>query len=189
MVKRLTGLLIALMVLGISWGALAAAPSKTTEDLVSVEETVTADGEVLSALIWVKEEQSEVAEEQLLAITEFVGQANPVATYFPQDVQEQIAERLPEGIDPSMLVMNEFLNIGIGEYLEQYGDIEATFLFPTEYRQDQTIVPVIGYQNEEGEIVWQTLDTQVIDGMLQIVLPKELMMTIGHDAMLAILSI
>ena len=53
---------------------------------------------------------------------------------------------------------------------------------------DQTVVALVGYPDSTGAIVWQALDTTVAEGSLRIVFPTDLMLRIGHDAVLAVLS-
>ena len=124
----------------------------------------------------------------LKKITAFVASKTAPAGYFTQEVQAEIRSRVPEKTDLSNLKMSEFVSLGIAEYVESYGDVTCVFQFPTEYAEGQTAVALVGYPDQTSAVVWQALDTTVAEGSLRIVFPTELMLRIGHDAVLAVLS-
>jgi hypothetical protein len=188
MLKKWIGLLLAILLMTATGSALAATPSKTTEDMTSITEQKTSGTSPSAVLIYIREEPSDMAVSVLKEISAFVASKAAPAGYFTQEVQAEILLRAPEKTDLSTLKMSEFVSLGIADYVESYGDVTCVFQFPTEYAEGQTVVALIGYPDETGTIVWQALDTTVVEGSLRIVFPTDLMLRIGHDAVLAVLS-
>ena len=187
--KKLISLLLALVMLSTSVIALATTPSKTTKDLVKVEKTVASDGSSIDALIWVKETPSDTAIAQFAEISTFTAQNQAVIDYYPEDTKTAIYHLLPTNTDPTTLIMSEFVDLGIGDYQTNFGDVTSTFSFATEFKPGQTVIAMVGYADLEGSIVWQALPVTAVDGMLQITFPSDLMIKMGHDAILSILSV
>lgn len=188
MLKKTISFLLALALLSFSVPALAETPSKTTEDLTKITSVESQDGVARSALIYIREEPSDLATTQLNAITVFLAKKNPVTDYFSDEEKAEIEKQIPEGTELSNLIMSEFVSLGIGDYLESYGDITSTFLFPTEFKETQIVVAVLGYPGADGEIGWHALATEVAEGGLRIIFPTDVMLEAGHDAVLTILS-
>lgn len=186
--RKQIGILLATAVLCITWAAFATTASKTTKDLNRVVKTTVADGTERSALLWVKPIPSQFATRQWDEIAAFAGGSKPIVDYYPDDVKALIAQDLPEGTQPAALTLTEFINLGIGQYQPSFDAVTGTLTFATVFTPDQTIVAVIGFPDENGVTVWQVLETKVVDGLLQIILPAELMLKVGHDAVLSILA-
>jgi len=188
MKRKWIALVVALVTLTVSTSALAAQPSKTTEDLTRVIEIETKTGKAGSSLIWVEKTPFEVAKTQLTAIKSFLAKENTISNYFSDDVKKGMSALLPVGTDLTKLTMSEYIALGIGEYDATMGDVTATFQFPTAFAADKTVIAMVGYPASDGTVIWQALKTTVVDGNLHIVFPSDLMAKIGHDAILAVLS-
>ena len=168
--------------------AMAATQSKTTEDLTRITTVQPELGTMKNAIVWVEEEESETAVEQIEAITTYLKQDAVVTNYFTPEVKLAMAALLPVETDLSKLKLNELISIGIGEYQPTYGDIIATFQFPTQFELTQTVSVLIGYPDQTGVLIWQPLLTVIEEGNLKMVFPNELMADIGPQAILAVLS-
>ncbi len=188
MIKKWIGLLLAVLLLTAAGSSLAATPSKTTEDMTRITEETSSGGSTSYVLIYVREEPTEMAASVLQEISVYVASKAVPAGYFSEAVQAEILRRLPEKTDLSALKMSEFVPLGIADYIEEYGDVFCVFQFPTEFAADQAVVALAGYPDSTGAIVWQALDTTVAEGSLRIGFPTDLMLRIGHDAVLAVLS-
>jgi len=189
MKKKWIALVVALVTLTASTSALAATPSKTTEDLTRVDTVVTESGKTVPALVSVEKTPSELVTTQLDAIKSFVAKKNSIANYFSDDVKKGMTALLPAGTDLTKLTLSEYVALNIGDYDKSYGDVTGTFQFPTAFAADKTVIAMIGYAGSDGKVIWQALETTIDkDGNLHIVFPSELMAKVGHDAILAVLS-
>ena len=211
--KKLVFAVLVCVMLCMSVSALAAVPSKTTQDMASVVEVettteVTVDEGFIIEII----EEQEYSTTELETIAAFIqpdpdageeSEPVPVVEYFTQseEVKEQIDELLPEDFDAQTLVMYEFAPLTAINYDEEYGDVVATRVFATKYRPEQTLVAMVGIvkgEDEEGNqiVEWTALKAEAVEneedpekGYVRIYFPQELVPEIENDnAMIAILS-
>lgn len=164
-------------------------PSKTTEDLTRVVKIETKTGTAGNALIWVDRTPFELAKTQLKEIKTFLSKKNTIANYFSDEVKKGMSALLPAETDLTKLRMSEYVALGIGDYDATMGDVSATFQFPTAFGTNKTVIAMVGYPASDGTVIWQALKTTVVNGNLLLVFPADLMTKIGHDAILAVLSI
>jgi len=164
-------------------------PSKTTEDLTRVVKIETKTGTAGNALIWVDRTPFELAKTQLKEMKTFLSKKNTIANYFSDDVKKGMSALLPAETDLTKLRMSEYVALGIGDYDATMGDVSATFQFPTAFGTNKTVIAMVGYPASDGTVIWQALKTTVVRGNLILVFPSDLMTKIGHDAILAVLSI
>ena len=186
--KKWVSLLVCLVLLGATAAAQAAAPSKTTQDLVQVVKVAMADGSEQDALIYLLDQYSDIVVTQLQEIGALVSTGTPAISFYPEEVSAQIAALLPPGIDPAGLMMNDMISVGVGLYEVADGDVTVTFTFATEYRPGQTVVAVLSYQDATGAVAWWAIKAEVADGNIRVTLPAELMLLIGHAVDIAILA-
>lgn len=107
---------------------------------------------------------------ELMKIAEFLKETGmPIIEYFDFSVgnqygelKQKIALLLPQGFDLSTLVMNELVTIEPFFYSDELGDVLATFAFPTEYREDQIVVAVIGIYDDNGNVEWIPLKAETV---------------------------
>lgn len=187
MKRKWIAFIVALVVLTGITPALAATPSKTTEDLTRVTKVET-EKKSGDALIWVEREASDKAQAQMDDIKSFVEKKNKPADYFPEETKTQITALTPKGTDLTTMKLNELVPLGIGNYKVEFGKVYCTLRFPTEFPTDKTVIGVVGYPGSDGKMIWLALETSVDQGDLRLVFPIELMEKIGHEAVLAVLS-
>ncbi len=190
MKKKLIALVVAIAILSVSTYAfaMAAQDSKTTEDLTRVVKVETQSGDASNKLIWVENTPSDLAKTQLSEMKSFIANQNNPADYFSDDAKQGMSALLPTGTDLSKLSLTEYAPIGIGDYDSSLGDVSSTIQFPTAFAASKTVVVMVGYTGSDGTVVWQALETTIVNGNLVIVFPADLMAKIGHDAALAVLS-
>ena len=188
MFKRFFIVIVAAAVLLTAVPALAATPSKTTDDMTRITKLQSEDGSAGDALIYVRPEPSDFADKTLSEITAYNAKNKLITGFFSEEVKVKALEFLPKDTDLNKMTMSEFVSIGIGEYKAEFGDVTATFQFPLEFKDKQLAVAVLGYTDAQGNTVWAPLKTEVVDGTLVILFPSEILLVAGHDAVLAVLS-
>ncbi len=155
--KKTVAVLLSLVMILTLTCALAAVPSKTSDNIAKVG-TLVADGDPskdlkgLSIIITESEKVDETLAELIEAVKD-----NAPAAFFPEDVQAKIAESLPEGVTPADLELNEFAALDvIGFEPDTYSVVTAPFTFDTAYAQDQKVFPVVGVYGDDT-ISWVNL--------------------------------
>ena len=179
-------------------GAMAdAVPSKTTTDVTQVKtvEAVKEDGTVEAVTGWdieVAEDAAPVTEEIAKIYQEVFVNGKTAVAYFPAETQEAIAALLPEGVNASKLMMNEFITLQIVGQMETATDVKVTFTFTTKYEMDQNVVVVIGLYdgtrdaNGQYNVEWVALDAEVLEnGDIAVVFPAELVEQMNDAAAVA----
>lgn len=165
-----------------------ATPSKSTDDLIT-----TGDSNVSGVLIYVSAAPNAVA--AAAAVTEDLGETlatgAPAVEHFDEEVQADITAALPAGVEASSLVCNELVPLGVSGYEEGMGDIISVFQFATVYTPNQTVIPVLGFVDAEGNVQWHVLKAQVYTGgFVYITFPAELILRMTTEtSVLAILSV
>lgn len=188
MSKKVIIMIVAAVLLLMAVPALAATPSKTTKDLTRIVSVQSEDGNAGNALIYIRTEPSEFANETLKTFMAYKNKNKMITDFFSVEIQESILKLLPANADLKKMIMSEFVSLGVGEYSDSYGDITATFRFPTTFKDKKPAVALLGYLDTQGETVWVPLTTEIKNGSLVIVFPSELLMVAGHDVVLAVLS-
>lgn len=179
-------------------GAMAdTVPSKTTTDVTQVKtvEAVKEDGTVEAVTGWdieVAEDAAPVTEEIAKIYQEVFVNGKTAVAYFPAETQEAIAALLPEGVNASKLMMNEFITLEIVGQMETATDVKVTFTFTTKYEMDQNVVVVIGLYdgtrdaNGQYNVEWVALDAEVLEnGDIAVVFPAELVEQMNDAAAVA----
>ena len=179
-------------------GAMAdAVPSKTTTDVTQVKtvEAVKEDGTVEAVTGWdieVAEDAAPVTEEIAKIYQEVFVNGKTAVAYFQAETQEAIAALLPEGVNASKLMMNEFITLEIVGKMETATDVKVTFTFTTKYEMDQNVVVVIGLYdgtrdaNGQYNVEWVALDAEVLEnGDIAVVFPAELVEQMNDAAAVA----
>lgn len=188
MKKKWFALLVAIVLLSVSATSLAATPSKTTEDMAHVWATRTSTGMLLSGFITFTQEPTALATEQLAAMRAYVGSGEPIAGYFPADVQQQIAALMPDAAQSDTLTMAEFASLALLDYQDEYGDMVFHFIFATQFNPEQTLIAMVGYTDDDGQLVWVALAARATpEGELQFDVSAELASLLGNNILVAIL--
>lgn len=188
MKKRWIALLVAAVLLMGATPALAATQSKTTDDMTRIIKIETEKGTPGSALIWIEKNASDQVKAQVEEIKSFIGKKNKPADFFSDATKKEITALVPAGTDLAKLKLNEIVPLGVGDYKAEFGKVNCTFRFPTEFPADKTVIGVVGYPGSDGKMIWVALETSVVNGDLHFVFPVELMEKIGHEAVLVVLS-
>lgn len=187
MKRNLLGILVALALCLALSGALAAAPSKTTQDLIRPQPILTANGAVLTDFVQIPAVLTPAAQTTLADIAALVAGSQPVAAYFPEDTRAQLAALLPPELPVENLTMAEFASLSLGEYDEAYGDLTLTLSFATAFTPEQTLIAMVAYPGADGALVWLALPAQAADGALQLNLPADVLKAAGRDLILSVL--
>jgi len=188
MFKKVIIVIVAAVLLLTSVPALAETPSKTTKDMTRIVNIQSEDGSAGKAIIYIRNEPTEFADETLNAFLAYKNKNKVIADFFSAEMQESILKLLPANTDLKKMIISEFASLGIGEYTASYGDITATFQFPAAFKDKKPVVAMLGYLNAQGETVWVPLKTEVKNGALVIVFPSEVLLEAGHDVVLTVLS-
>ena len=163
--KKIFALLLAIVMMSLTF-ALAALPSKTSGDVVTVGKLVADGDESKEVALQITIVEDEKVDETLGEIAETTKEKSPFE-FFPEDVQKAIAEKLGEEFDPKALELNEFVALDVTGYEpEKYSTIMAPFTFETEFKADQKVFPVVGLYDGE-EVEWVTLGEQFLEGEVQ----------------------
>ena len=132
----------------------------------------------------------------------------PVVKFFSEEVIENVKVILPEETVVENLTMDEFFILEEEGYVNEYGDVEASFVFATEYKEDDVLVAMVGIMPTEEEIaaaraaaeeageefdetsliVWIPVTTEVVEGKVKVSLTEELLVMLGErEAVMAVL--
>lgn len=191
MKKRIVALALALAMVFCMASIAYAVPSKTTPDMVKPVEVKSSTGVDIKPDFVLTTVEDTKSEQVLAEIFNFVtvNNAAPVK-YFPTDVQQEIAAKLPEGTNVDNLKMNEFVAIETKNFDTSYGAVETKIQVASTYKAGQKIVAVVGYVGADGKMVWAAIDAEVgEDGLVSVIFPEELLTVINNGtASLALLS-
>jgi len=188
MTKKVIIVIVAAVLLLTVIPALAATPSKTTEDLTQVVGVVYEDGTVHNDVITVQEQLTEFDEAIITDLLTYKTKNDKIVDYFDADVKAGIQELLPQGATMDGLIMSELVCLCCGEHDDTHGTITCEYEFPTEYKDTDVVVPLLGYQDAEGKTAWLPVKGEVKNGHVVVAFTEEILTLIGHDFVLAILS-
>ena len=187
MLKRCLCTLVALAML------LAGAASATELTLSDAPGTPTQDVVLSLEAVWLDEARApydvSVMEADALTmdtVTEIytfvVDEGNRPARYFPEDVQQALAEMYD--VDVDSLYMTELLRLHAGE-AEPEADVEMKMLLDVDYQPGQLAAVVLGDTSDPENLVWHVVETSVTAlGEITCVIPQELVEQVqGEDAL------
>jgi len=120
-------------------------------------------------------------------ILEFV-QNNNAIDFFGEEAQFAALEFLPSGTDLAGLKLDEFEQIESDNYSVSMGDVDATFEFPTQYKQGDVLLALAGVKDGD-KVTWTPLKTEVTtDGRVTITFTQECVLSLqGRVCALALL--
>ena len=138
--KKILALVVLVCVVLSATVALAAYPSKTVQNLTTVEVEAAVNGAELEDVfsIFVTDPSTKIKEEVKL-ITKHV-ETEPVATYYPEKQQEKLAELFEV---PAELVAYELVPVACKNYKAEYGDVTALFTFATPFAEGTELAVAI----------------------------------------------
>jgi hypothetical protein len=174
--------------------AFAAVNSKTTSDLTSVVKTeVTGVAPAEFAVVVVAMEfEPEAVTKELEKIFQFVTPEVAPVSYFPEEVQEVFAEKLPL-VDLTTYELNEFISIDVVNFEDTIESAVVEFKFTTQYVENQSILFVVGLYtgevDENGEYIveWLLLDAVVTeDGSIAVTFTQEALARMADAAAVSV---
>lgn len=201
MKKNIFCVVLALVLMTCSFAMAEAVPSVTMPQ-VTVAEIVSSTGVVIPAEVQIAvvaeptEAQIKTVETVKVALVQLTQEeAKPVAEYFGEEVMTaavaKIVEVLPEikieDVKVENFVVDEIVPVQVAEYDVEYGELEVTMQFVTEYEDDTVLIAMIGLIEGE-EIVWTPLPAVVSEGLVKITYTPELLEAMMNgEALLALL--
>lgn len=199
--KKLMALLLALLMMtlpaltlatNVQHSTYALAPANPTQENVEklLAEYQPENRDAASCAIAVME-PTQLTVETLKSIFEFVDvDRQPPAQYFPENVQEEMAQII-QG-DPDRLYMPEFMSL-LPEKMQLDADVQVDMHMTIDYQQGQLVLVVLGRETNVG-IEWKPLPAQVIDGaeeddIVRFVVPADVMARYaGGETLFALLA-
>ena len=119
------------------------------------------------------------ASEQLEKLNQFVNEGNPVAKFFPEEIQNAIAAKLPAGAELDALVMNELEAVeteSAGAAAKAYDEMLVKVAFTTNYADAEAIYPILRLENADGSVTWHLVEAEIEeDGSVTLHLPSDLL--------------
>ena len=183
-----------------------AVPSITV-GVITLPESVT-DSDAEGLAVYVTPVQENKVESKIFENIVKVAEETSVKEYFGEEVMKEVANFLPLEILPvdvekvETMADLEKVNIQIDEffalneegYKAEYGELDVTFEFVTQYEEEDVLVAMIGilpedckteYEEdeeleEELEIQWIPVETAVVEGKVQVKLTEEILTMISE---------
>lgn len=196
--KKLTALLL-VAVMALSMVSAFAAGSKTAADVPAVtpvnetkEEEIeeVPAGDLNVALV-----KTEAVDDTINDLKKLADEGAAPITYFPkEEVQDKVAEKLPAGVAAKDLEVKEVVGLSVEGVESLEGKVDAVAMavsFTTPYNPSQTVFPVIGLVDAEGNVDWVLVEGTVQeDGSILLTIPAELLAKMAKAASveLAVLS-
>lgn len=157
-------------------------PSKTTEDLTTIESTVENPVAGKTVTVAAAEDQT-VAEAEL----EKAAAAGTVEAYFGEEATKAIQAILGEGAEISL---DEFMVVTVEGYADEMGNVTVTAKFPTAYAEGEKVAVLIGTFDAEKNLTWNVVEgVGQKDGSVQYVVDAATMALIQNgEALVAVCS-
>ena len=129
----------------------------------------------------------EVVQEITNLYTFVVAEQKAPVEYFPVEVQEKVAEILPEEVKVETLECTEFVTVRELGYKETYGDVVVNFSFTTQYKAQQKVIVLMGFYTGEVDeagnpiVEWMPIEaTALEDGTLDVTMTQEMLVKFGE---------
>lgn len=192
MLKRCLCILMALamMLAGAAFATeleLTDAPGTPTQDVVLSLESVWLDEERTPYDVQVMDVDS-LTMDTVTEIYEFVAAGNRPARYFPEDVQQAIAEMYE--VDVDALYMTEFMRLHAAE-AEPAADVEMTMLLDVDYQPEQLVAVVLGDTSDPEALVWTVVEARATAlGEITVEIPQAVIEQMqGEDVLFSLLTV
>lgn len=122
---------------------------------------------------------NEKAAEQLEKLNKFVAEGNPVAKFFPEEVQNAVTAKLPAGAALDALELNELEAVeteNAGAAAKAYDEVLVKIAFTTNYADAEAIYPILRLENADGSVTWHLVEAEIEeDGSVTLHLPSDLL--------------
>lgn len=163
------------------------APGTPTQDVVLSLESVWLDEERTPYDVQVMDADS-LTMNTVTEIYEFVAAGNRPARYFPEDVQQAIAEMYE--VDVDALYMTEFMRLNAAE-AEPAADVEMTMLLDVDYQPEQLVAVVLGDTSDPEALVWTVVEARATAlGEITVEIPQAVIEQMqGEDVLFSLLTV
>lgn len=163
------------------------APGTPTQDVVLSLESVWLDEERTPYDVQVMDADS-LTMDTVTEIYEFVAAGNRPARYFPEDVQQAIAEMYE--VDVDALYMTEFMRLNAAE-AEPAADVEMTMLLDVDYQPEQLVAVVLGDTSDPEALVWTVVEARATAlGEITVEIPQAVIEQMqGEDVLFSLLTV
>lgn len=181
---------LAMMLAGAAFATeleLTDAPGTPTQDVVLSLESVWLDEERTPYDVQVMDADS-LTMDTVTEIYEFVAAGNRPARYFPEDVQQAIAEMYE--VDVDALYMTEFMRLNAAE-AEPAADVEMTMLLDVDYQPEQLVAVVLGDTSDSEALVWTVVEARATAlGEITVEIPQAVIEQLqGEDVLFSLLTV
>ena len=182
--KRLITVLIvalAIMSLGVSAFATNApspVPSIVLEKYVSVSGNEFPNGFVIEVI-----KPGDFTDAVLAVYTDIesvVEQGQSISAIFTQEELEKMAIVLPDGTNLEKLDITEYIPLTITGECEGIDEVEATFIIPGEYLDEDVLVSMLGILNDAETVTWLPVSTKVVDGKIVVNFTEDTLVSTGN---------
>lgn len=165
-------------------------PSKNASDIVFVtdDKVRNENGEVVDCKIIIVS-KSKPIEWELAELTEyFIRPENIPIRYFDEETVQETTLILND-IDVDTLLPYEITQVMAVDYQQPYGDVTATFLFPTPFRPEKAMIALIGIPDEVDKTIfhWMPLRAELTEKGVDITFSSSVLPTMMEEAALLLL--
>ena len=143
------------------------------------------DGEPLDCQIVIVP-KTDATDMELAKLTEYFTQpANVPIRYFDEETVHE-AMLILSGTDIDTLLPYEITQVMVVDYEETYGDVTATFLFPTPFTADKAVVAFVGIPDEQDDTCfrWMPLHAEKAINGIDITFSSSVLPAMMTDAAL-----
>lgn len=172
--------------------AFAAFPSKTADDLTQIGVVETTTGVAIDPSFTIAvTDPTEAITAQVDSMRAVVEAEQPLLTYFPEEVQQQVVAVMPADFDVNAAVAYELVPVTVANYDEAYGDVAAEFTFATAFPEGTQVVVLLGMPNAEAEngMDWIVKQGTVAKGVVRLQFAQEELVRMqADDALMVIMS-
>jgi len=193
--KKWTAMIVTLVLLAVIGLASATVPSISTGDTTQGGGSTASTGVAIEeGFVLEPTDTPETIQNEIQQMFDFVNGTDPqqpAAQYFSDEVQQMIAEKLPETVAADNLVVNEIVPLVMANYDSAYGDVTTEFTFATEYVEGETVVVLLGLIDVDGNIEWVAVDAVAVEGGgLAVTFPQDVLLQMEQatDIMMVVLS-
>jgi len=188
MSKKVIIVIVAAVLLLTTVSALAATPSKTTQDLTQIISVVEQNGTQHNDLITIQEVPTEFGQSVIDELVAFKAKNPDIVSFFDTEVKNQIQDLLPQNASMDGMIMSELCSLCCGDHNHDHGLVACEIEFPTLYTETNLVVPLLAYPKDDGTTAWLPVKGEVKNGHVVINFTEEILTLVGHDFVLAILS-
>ncbi len=187
--KKFVSVLLAMMLVLTACAAMAEegtmrpVPSKTCADVCRVGGVYALDGTEIDADFMINiVDMTEPMVEEFGNIWQTLQTAGKtLVDHFPVELQEQMAEYLPENYDMSNLVAYEIHGMETVNYKEAYGDVVALVDLAVTYEPGTVMTVLAGFPTAEGGMEWFCQKAEATEEGVEVTFTKDLLIRMENE--------